>query len=67
MMIASNYYTTRDGCPFRFYANDGIAPYSIHGAVYNEYEGWQSYTWTPEGRFNIDHETNLDLLPVELL
>lgn len=45
--------TTRGGKPARIYAVDGAEPYPIHGAIYEEDDGWQESSWTFDGQQHI--------------
>lgn len=52
MIDITKEYQTRDGREVRLYADDGVGPYPIHGAIRNEEQGgWELTTWNPDGRF----------------
>ena len=56
---------TKNGLMVRIYATDGVAPYPIHGAVYDEkHKGWVFQEWTKDGRSVMAQESGLDLIPV---
>jgi hypothetical protein len=58
--------TARDGRKVRIYAEDGVAPYPIHGAIWSERLcGWVDAKWTAEGCFSEWGSPRVaDLLPV---
>lgn len=58
---------TLGGYEYRIYAEDGGAPYVIHGAVLSNYEEWCSTTWTAEGAVSsLSSPSQLDLLPAKV-
>ena len=42
---------TRRGLKVRIYATDGGHGYPVHGAIWDEVDGWRSTTWTLKGRY----------------
>lgn len=53
---------TVGGFEVRIYAEDGIHPYPIHGAVLSG-GGWRQFLWTTEGKYAPTPNHALDLIP----
>jgi hypothetical protein len=56
---------TRGGYPVRIYAEDGSAPFRIHGAVYVN-EGWKHVSWLSDGQYlSTNHYSDYNLMPIK--
>jgi phenylpropionate dioxygenase-like ring-hydroxylating dioxygenase large terminal subunit len=65
MIDINKTYRTRDGHEVRIYATDGLAPYSVHGAIKIP-PGWHDRAWTREGKAEDHALYNCDLIEVKL-
>lgn len=60
---------TAGGYLVRIYAEDGLPPFSIHGAVWDDGEqgqanidGWHAHTWNEDGSVNKNIQSPYDLV-----
>jgi hypothetical protein len=64
MIDKNKQYKTRDGREVRIYATDGAAPWKVHGAVKIIDGNWKQEVWLASGQWNINRETEFDLIEV---
>ena len=58
------YYKTRSGLKARIYAVDGVGGAVIHGAVLQQTNGWNQFTWYRGGTFYIEGTSDFDLVDI---
>lgn len=55
---AGKEYLTRDGNRARIYATDGGVIFPVHGAIYEDGEGWDLASWTDTGKIQNSSSTS---------